>query len=74
MRCHYTYDKEAGKVWIPGCYSGIYDPANCCCSKSFKQFERDEFNQTIKAKDKEIKDLEGEVFRLERVIKKLLKR
>lgn len=76
MRCHYIYDKEAGKVLIPGCWSvalsGRMKDCNCRTQLSPKQFEKKEYNDMIKEKNIEIKNLEKEIFYLNRIIKRLL--
>lgn len=75
MRCHYTYDEEAGKVWIPGCWGGVYRPDACTCKNeitTYAQYEKQKYNKEISALRHEVKELEGEVFRLERLNKKLI--
>ncbi len=76
MKCYYTYDVEVGKVLIPGCLAVAHsgDRTDCTCEISFKQFEKAEYNEFIKDKNIEIKDLQAEVVSLNRIIKKLLKR
>lgn len=65
MKCHYIYDKEAGKVHIPGCWSAVHHgPSRCICRVPKPPDPRDEL----------IKELEKENARLNRVIKNLLKR
>lgn len=73
MRCHYIYDKEAGKVWIPGCWGGLYDPEGCTCTDEITEFESRLYNRKVAELKKENKELQKEVFRLHRIIKKLLK-
>lgn len=67
MRCHYIYDKEIGKVHIPGCWgSVIHGPDHCSCYPKKEPSEE--------SKDREmIRELEKENARLNRIIKKLLK-
>lgn len=36
-RCHWIHDKKAGKVWIPGCYQGIYSEGYCGCRQWDKE-------------------------------------
>lgn len=76
-KCHYIYDPKYGKVLIPHCWSVVNsgDMARCTCRsypKTEAQFERQEFNEILQAKNKYIKDLEKENARLNRIIKKLI--
>lgn len=66
MRCHYIYDKEAGKVHIPGCWAAaIHGPDHCDCFLNKEPTEE--------SKDKKlIRELEKENAKLNRIIKKLL--
>jgi hypothetical protein len=79
MKCHYTYDKEFGRVLIPGCWDVIItnDMELCTCRnefpQSFEAFERKEFREILMKKDMEIGDLEKENAELNRIIKNLLK-
>jgi hypothetical protein len=79
-KCYYTYDKQAGKVLIPHCWAAAIsnDMAKCTCKRnpenSFASFERERYNKVLKAKEKEIKDLEREVYRLNRILKRLLRK
>lgn len=68
MKCHYIYDKKAGKVWIPGCWNGIYGPEHCTC-----RIEKQDYNDEDVKLKREIRELEKEVHRLNRIIKKLYK-
>lgn len=75
MRCQYIYDKKAGKVWIPGCWGGIYGPEGCTCNASnmtFPEFEKKLYNENLAKLKKENMELQKEVFRLNRIIKKLI--
>jgi hypothetical protein len=69
MKCHYVYDKIAGKVLIPGCWSVINsddtnDIKNCTCkdysAETFAQFEKQIYRDILLEKNKEIKELERE--------------
>lgn len=74
MRCHYIYDKDAGQVWIPGCWDGIHGPDGCTCSSTFAtfpEFKKKLYNEKLAELNKENKELQKEVFRLNRIIKKL---
>lgn len=71
MRCHYIYDKEVGKVLIPGCYQaamGGMDHCVCYHGVTTKSLE----SERIKKLQNEIKELERENARLNRIIKKLI--
>ena len=76
MKCHYIYDKKAGKILIPGCMGtaamGIH---NCTCRPETAHYnlERERYNETVKALRADKKELEQENARLNRIIKKLLK-
>ena len=74
MRCHYIYDKNAGKVRIPGCWGGIYGPEGCTCGSTFtiETFEKNLYNEKLAELNKENKEMQKEIFRLNRIIKKLL--
>ena len=75
MKCHYIYDKEAGKVLIPGCWGAIYgDMSQCTCRSeitTFAQFEKKEYNKILNEKQSQIKELEKEVARLNRILKRV---
>lgn len=78
-KCRYIYDKEFGKVLIPECWAVVNsgDMSRCTCRSYCKtevQFEREEFNNILSQKNKEIKELEKEVASLNRIIKNLIKR
>lgn len=77
MKCHYIYTEQGEKVLIPGCMavavSGDMQDCTCRSEKTFAQFEREEYNKTVKALRQEIKDLESENAYLNRIIKKLTK-
>ncbi len=76
-KCHYIYDKEQGKILIPGCWSVVNSNRmeDCNCHNAhptFKQFEKQEYNEALKAKNKYILELEKEVNQKNRIIKRLL--
>ncbi len=76
MKCHYVYDKEYGKVHIPGCWAVVHsgDPKRCTCRsfpETFQQFEKKEYTEKLLEKNRQIKELEQENARLKRIIKKL---
>lgn len=77
MKCHYIYDKTAGKVLIPGCWSVVNsgNMRDCTCRnrvETFEQFEKKEYQKILLEKNKQISELEKEVTYLNRLIKKLL--
>ena len=51
--------------------SGDMEDCTCRNDISFPQFEREEYNKTVKALRQEIKDLESENACLNRIIRKL---
>ena len=77
MKCHYIYTEHGEKVLIPGCMavavSGDMQDCTCRSEKTFAQFEREDYNKTVKALRQEIKDLESENAYLNRIIRKLTK-
>lgn len=73
MKCHYIYTETGEKVLIPGCMgTAAMGIEHCTCrfEKSPAQFEREQYNETIKVLKQEIKDLESENAYLNRIIKK----
>jgi len=76
-KCHYVYDKKYGKVLIPGCYGTAFHYPNmnyCTCRdfpETFKEFEKQEYNKILSEKQQYIKELEKEVFRLTRILRKV---
>jgi hypothetical protein len=76
MKCHYIYTEEDGKVLIPGCMGTAargMEYCTCRSEVSFAQFERKQYNDTVRKLRAEIKELEKENNYLNRTIKKLLK-
>lgn len=76
MKCHYIYTEDGEKVLIPGCMgTAAMGIENCTCrsENTFAEFERERYNETIKALRQEVKDLESENTYLNRIIKKLTK-
>lgn len=72
MRCHYTYDKKAGKVHIPGCWGAvIHGPGFCSCydNSDYPDIE----SEKVKSLRREVKDLEKYNASLQRIIKQLIK-
>lgn len=65
MRCHYEHIKGVGKVFIPGCMGGAVagDLSGCTCDcgpKTFRAYERGEYNKEIKILKAKIRELEDE--------------
>lgn len=66
MRCHYVYDKIAGKVLIPGCWSVVMsnDIRDCTCSAgeelTFTQFERERYNKELEKRNAIIEELRAD--------------
>ena len=51
-KCHYIYDKQAGKVLIPCCWAVVLsnDIRDCTCRNedlTFAQFERERYNKSV---------------------------
>lgn len=78
MKCHYIYTEDGLKVLIPGCIAVAVsgDIQDCTCRNELteRQFERKEYNDTVKALRKQVKDLERENIQQNRIIKNLLKK
>lgn len=78
MKCHYIYTENGEKVLIPECWPVVLsgDISQCICrdKKTFADFEREQYNETVKSLRQEIKDLEQENAYLNRIIKKLTKK
>ena len=64
MKCHYIYDKQVGKILIPGCMgTAVYGVERCTC--------RNESHSPKNEKDVLIKELEKENARLNRVLRRV---
>lgn len=78
MKCHYIYTEQGEKILIPYCWAVIHsgDMRDCTCrsEKSFRQFEREQYNETVRELRSEIRDLERENASLYRIIRKLTKK
>jgi len=87
MRCHHATDPETGKKYlIPGCHSVSFhfhlDDATlmkhyCTCREdnlTAKEFERDQYNETVAQLRTEIKDLEKYNAQLQRQLRKMIRR
>jgi hypothetical protein len=75
MRCRYVYDKEAGKVWIPGCWGGLYGPDGCHCSNeptTFAGFEKQKYNETVSSLKAQLNEVQKENSMLWRLFRKRL--
>ena len=57
-KCHYIYDKQAGKVLIPCCWAVVLsnDIQDC----TFAQFERERYNKELEKRNSIIKELQSE--------------
>lgn len=54
--CHYIRDKEAGRVFLPGCMGGaVYGPYGCTCEKP----SRSSLERRIEKLEKRVKQLES---------------
>lgn len=78
MKCHYIYTEIKGeKILIPECMA-VAVPGNiedCTCkSYSFAEFEKEKYNEALKALKKEIKELEELVEYQNKIIEKPQKR
>lgn len=66
MKCHYVYDKIAGKVLIPECWAVVLsgDIRDCTCSAgeelTFAQFECERYNQELEKRNAIIKELRAD--------------
>lgn len=64
MKCHYVYDRIAGKVLIPGCWPVVMsnDIRDCICrnSKSSETEEIKKLKNEIRLLKKQIKQLKDE--------------
>lgn len=75
MKCHYTYVPGVGKVLIPGCMgTAAMGIDHCTCRTAPADFERERYNKAVRILRTEIKELEKENARLNRVIRGLLKK
>lgn len=64
-KCHYIYDKQAGKVLIPYCWVVVLsnDIRDCTCRNedlTFAQFERERYNKELEKRNSIIKELQSE--------------
>lgn len=77
MKCHYIYTEEGEKILIPECMQVVIsgDIRDCTCkSPTFAEFEKEKYNEALKALKKEIKELEELVEYQNKIIEKLQKR
>lgn len=78
MKCHYIYTEIKGeKILIPECMavavSGNIEDCTCK-SYSFAEFEKEKYNEALKALKNEIKELEELVEYQNKIIEKLQKK
>lgn len=74
MKCHYIYTEEGEKILIPECMAVVIsgDIRDCTCkSSSFAEFEKEKYNEAIRALKNEIKELEELVEYQNKIIEKL---
>lgn len=79
MRCYHATDPKTGeKVLIPGCDSTAYLGIEyCTCEilpQTFEGFERKSYNEMIQRKNEVIREQQKEIVRLNRILRKALKR
>lgn len=65
MKCHYVYDKIAGKVLIPECWAVVLsgDIRDCTCrdeNLTFAQFECGQYNKELEKRNAIIKELRAD--------------
>lgn len=75
-KCHYVYDKDAGRVLIPMCWEVVNsnDMSLCSCRKvksTVYDFSKKRFNDILIEKDKYINELEKELFNTIRILRKV---
>ncbi len=72
MKCHYTYDENGERFFIPMCYGSMYeeDKSQCTCldPSTFHQFEKKRFNEVLEMKNRTIKDQASELKHLRKLI------
>lgn len=77
MKCHYIYTEKGEKILIPHCWEVVNsgDMSRCTCrpEKTYAEFEKEKYNEAVRALKDEIKALENENAYLNRIIKKLTK-
>ena len=73
LHIHRKRRKGAYPILLAGVLSGDMSQCTCRTEKTFAAFERERYNETVKALRAEIKDLEHENAYLNRIIKKLTK-
>lgn len=74
--CYNTYVKGFGKVLIPGCWAVTIsnDMNTCTCRdmpRTWKQFEKKEYNETVNGMKKYILELEQENAKIYRILRKV---
>jgi hypothetical protein len=82
MRCYFVWDEVTKqKILIPGCYGSAHwihlnDTSHCCCpkpEKTFKKFEKEEYNKTIRQLADDLQYLKKEYNSILRILQKLNK-
>lgn len=82
MKCYYQYDEEKqSRFLVPQCWGTVHseDLADCICeTSSFHQFENEKFKKAIQEKNKEIKEMQKLIIKLDKKVefwhKKYLKK
>lgn len=73
MRCHFTTTDDGKKVLIPNCWNVVNsnDISLCSCKvETFASFEKQRYNEVCTSQRKQIIELEKEVIRLNRQLRK----
>lgn len=62
IKCYYTNDRRAGRVFIPECWGGVLDgPEGCYCDRILGKKERiDLLEDRIRRLEQKLKLLENE--------------
>jgi hypothetical protein len=77
MRCHFTTTDDGKKVLIPNCWDVVNtnDITNCSCKvETFNSFEKQRYNEVLTSQRNKIIELEQEVIRLNRQLRKQYKK
>lgn len=72
-KCYFTYDKIAGAVLIPSCWSVVHsnDITDCSCRaypETFAEFDRKEYKEKLTKQNAYIIELEREITRLNEIL------
>lgn len=75
MKCHFTTTDDGKKVLIPNCWDVVNsnDISLCSCKvETFASFEKQRYNEVCTSQRNKIIELEKEVIRLNRQLRKLI--